>query len=114
MSSQEGSRSMRASKRYSVTALYLSMNANQRDLEIEDDLARGEPQYVRLVSGWARLTLFSSKSTARAEVTDILTVQEELRTGEGRAIPRLTDSTACAESNGVRRSTSLCRNDLRR
>jgi Ras GTPase-activating-like protein IQGAP2/3 len=42
MSSHEGSRSMRASKRYSVTALYLSMNANQRDLEIEDDLARGE------------------------------------------------------------------------
>lgn len=42
MSSQDGSRSMRASKRYSVTALYLSMNANQRDLEIEDDLARGE------------------------------------------------------------------------
>jgi len=42
MSSQEGARSMRASKRYSVTALYLSMNANQRDLEIEDDLARGE------------------------------------------------------------------------
>lgn len=42
MSSQDGSRSMRASKRYSVTALYLSMNANQRDMEIEDDLARGE------------------------------------------------------------------------
>jgi len=41
MSSTDGSRSMRASKRYSVTALYLSMNANQRDLEIEDDLARG-------------------------------------------------------------------------
>ena len=41
MSSQDGSRSMRASKRYSVTALYLSMNANQKDLEIEDDLARG-------------------------------------------------------------------------
>ena len=42
MSSQEGSRSMRASKRYSVTALYLSMNANAKDLEIEDDLARGK------------------------------------------------------------------------
>jgi len=41
MTSQDGSRSMRASKRYSVTALYLSMNANQRDMEIEDDLARG-------------------------------------------------------------------------
>lgn len=47
MSSQEGTRSMRASKRYSVTALYLSMNANQRDLEIEDDLARGEHASTR-------------------------------------------------------------------
>ena len=42
MSSQDGSRSMRASKRYSMTALYLSMNANQKDLEIEDDLARAQ------------------------------------------------------------------------
>ncbi|SMQ51951.1 unnamed protein product [Zymoseptoria tritici ST99CH_1A5] len=42
MSSHEGARSIRASKRYSVTALYLSMNANQRDLEIEDDLARAQ------------------------------------------------------------------------
>ena len=41
MSSQDGTRSTRASKRYSVTALYLSMNANQRDMEIEDDLAKG-------------------------------------------------------------------------
>jgi len=39
--SRDGGRSMRQSKRYSVTALYLSMNANQRDLEIEDDLAKG-------------------------------------------------------------------------
>jgi hypothetical protein len=45
MSSQDGNRSMRASKRYSVTALYLSMNANQKDLEIEDDLARGMRSY---------------------------------------------------------------------
>ncbi len=41
MSSQDGSRSMRASKRYSMTTLYLSMNANQKDLEIDDELARG-------------------------------------------------------------------------
>ncbi|KAJ9626378.1 RasGAP protein [Taxawa tesnikishii (nom. ined.)] len=41
-SSHDGSRSARTSKRYSVTALYLSMNANQRDLEIEDDLARAQ------------------------------------------------------------------------
>ena len=34
-------RSTRQSKRYSHTALYLSMSANERDLEIEDDLAKG-------------------------------------------------------------------------
>ena len=41
MSSHDGSRSVRQSKRYSVTALYLSMSAKDKDLEIEDDLARG-------------------------------------------------------------------------
>lgn len=40
-SSHDGARSTRTSKRYSMTALYLSMNANPRELEIEDDLARG-------------------------------------------------------------------------
>lgn len=41
MSSHDGSRSVRQSKRYSVTALYLSMSQN-KDLEIEDDLARAQ------------------------------------------------------------------------
>ena len=41
MSSHDGSRSVRQSKRYSVTALYLSMSAKDKELEIEDDLARG-------------------------------------------------------------------------
>lgn len=41
MSSHDGSRSMRQSKRYSVTALYLSMSAKEKDLEIADDLAKG-------------------------------------------------------------------------
>ncbi|KFY19292.1 hypothetical protein V493_08036 [Pseudogymnoascus sp. VKM F-4281 (FW-2241)] len=39
----DGSRSARQSKRYSsVTALYMSMSANERDLEIEDDLAKAQ------------------------------------------------------------------------
>merc|ERR1712072_796909 len=50
MSSHDGTRSMRTSKRYSVTALYLSMNANQRDLEIEDDLARAQKALRELKS----------------------------------------------------------------
>ncbi|EOD48987.1 putative gtpase activating protein sar1 protein [Neofusicoccum parvum UCRNP2] len=42
MSSHDGTRSMRQSKRYSVTALYLSMSAKEKDLEIEDDLAKAQ------------------------------------------------------------------------
>ena len=38
---------MRQSKRYSVTALYLSMSSKDKDLEIEDDLARGTPCALR-------------------------------------------------------------------
>lgn len=41
MSSHDGGRSVRQSKRYSMTTLYLSMSANEKDLEIEDDLAKG-------------------------------------------------------------------------
>ena len=39
-SSHDG-RSMRQSKRVSYTALYLSMSTKDKDLEIEDDLAKG-------------------------------------------------------------------------
>lgn len=42
MSSNDG-RSVRQSKRYSVTALYLSMSANDKDAEIDDELAKGMP-----------------------------------------------------------------------
>ena len=41
MNSHEG-RSARQSKRLSYTALYLSMSQKDKDLEIEDDLARGK------------------------------------------------------------------------
>ncbi|KAF4904526.1 GTPase-activating protein [Colletotrichum fructicola] len=42
MSSYDGSRSARQSKRYSMSALYMSMSANETDLEIEDDLAKAQ------------------------------------------------------------------------
>jgi Ras GTPase-activating-like protein IQGAP2/3 len=41
MSSYDGSRSARQSKRYSMSALYMSMSANESDLVIEDELAKG-------------------------------------------------------------------------
>lgn len=39
--SSHDTRSVRQSKRISVTALYLSMSAKDKDLEISDDLAKG-------------------------------------------------------------------------
>lgn len=41
--SSHDARSMRQSKRMSVTALYLSMSAKEKDLEISDELSRGNP-----------------------------------------------------------------------
>ncbi|KAI9843086.1 MAG: glyceraldehyde-3-phosphate dehydrogenase 1 [Sclerophora amabilis] len=40
--SSHDTRSVRQSKRYSVTALYLSMSANEKDTEIDDDLAKAQ------------------------------------------------------------------------
>lgn len=47
--SSHDTRSLRQSKRMSVTALYLSMSAKDRDLEISDDLARGMPSYLSIL-----------------------------------------------------------------
>ncbi|OAA54537.1 GTPase activating protein [Niveomyces insectorum RCEF 264] len=42
MSSYDGTRSARQSKRISMSALYMSMSANETDLEIEDELAKAQ------------------------------------------------------------------------
>lgn len=98
MSSHDGSRSVRQSKRYSVTALYLSMSAKDKELEIEDDLARGMRRRVR--NAPSRLIVGSSEDTPRTQGQDLVAVQEELRPGKGCALPRLTDSPADSEPHG--------------
>ncbi|KAI1174729.1 GTPase [Nemania sp. FL0916] len=42
MSSYDGTRSARQSKRYSMSAIYMSMSANETDLEIDDELAKAQ------------------------------------------------------------------------
>ncbi|KAI0516984.1 GTPase [Xylaria bambusicola] len=42
MSSYDGTRSARQSKRYSMSALYMSMSANETELEIDDELAKAQ------------------------------------------------------------------------
>ena len=46
MSSHDGARSLRQSKRYSVTALYLSMSAKDKELEIDDELSKGTVLHI--------------------------------------------------------------------
>ena len=72
MSSHDGSRSVRQSKRYSVTALYLSMSAKDKELEIEDDLARGMRRCVR--NAPCRLIVGSSEDTPRTQGQDLVAV----------------------------------------
>ena len=76
--SQDGSgaRSVRQSKRFSMTTLYLSMSAQKEDLEIEDDLAKGTFALdKRPVCSLAS----SPKDSARAQIEDLVAVEEELR-----------------------------------
>lgn len=65
MSSHDGTRSMRQSKRYSVTALYLSMSAKEKDLEIEDDLAKGGSIALMLLDLVRLLTLAVAQKALR-------------------------------------------------
>lgn len=83
MSSYDGSRSARQSKRYSMSALYMSMSAQETDLEIEDDLAKGLSPIPRLQAEVLikvpLLTVRSPENTPGLEVQDLLPIQEELR-----------------------------------
>jgi hypothetical protein len=79
MSSSTDGRSARQSKRYSVTALYLSMSANERDMEIEDDLAKGNARCFGDFWTERILTITSTKDSAGSKDKDIRTIKEKLR-----------------------------------
>jgi Ras GTPase-activating-like protein IQGAP2/3 len=99
MNSHDGARlSMRQSKRHSVTALYLSMSAKEKDLEIEDDLARGS-RPARPGPADPR----SPEDPARAEEQNLVAVQKELRLGKGRALSRFAHRAVDPEPHGARR-----------
>lgn len=62
----------------------MSISANEKDLEIEDDLAKGKGPTYNWAYKLRRLTYpNSTKNTARPEVQDFFTIQEELRLREG-------------------------------
>ena len=84
MTSHEG-RSARQSKRLSYTALYLSMSQKDKDLEIEDDLARG-----RCIPSVDTMHLtereYSAEDSPRLEDQDIEPVEEEFCAGKRRSL----------------------------
>src|SRR2546423_1156940 len=67
ISSHDGTRSIRQSKRVSMTALYVSMSAKEQDLQISDDLAR------------AQRTLRDSKSKISSQSKKNFVLEKDVR-----------------------------------
>jgi hypothetical protein len=106
MSSTDGARSLRQSKRLSTTAFYMSVNAKDKEVEIDDELARGRSKVGRLgrinVDNW-----YSTEDITRTQGKDIITVETELCAGEGRQISGLEDSVVDPKPVAHRRGKRL-------
>ncbi|KAA8913908.1 Rho GTPase activation protein [Sphaerosporella brunnea] len=88
-SSEGAPRSVRASKRYSVTALYLSMSAQDRDLEIEDELAR------------VQKTLRDLKSKISSQSKKNFVLEKDVRYLDSRIALLIQNRMALEEQNEV-------------
>lgn len=66
-----------------MTTLYMSMSANEKDLEIEDDLAKGRQQSRREVGCSSANYLSSPEDPPRPQIEDLVPIKEELRVREG-------------------------------
>jgi len=82
------------------------MSANEKDLEIEDDLAKGTiPLCVELTT-YETNVFPSPEDTSRPQIKDLITIEEEFCVGEGCEIPRFSNSFADPKSDGVGRGIS--------
>ncbi|KAL1632110.1 RasGAP protein [Neofusicoccum ribis] len=101
MSSHDGTRSMRQSKRYSVTALYLSMSAKEKDLEIEDDLAKAQKVLRELkarISSQSKKNFVLEKDVRYLDSRIALLIQNRMALEEQNEVAsHLDDSTELQE-----------------
>lgn len=101
MSSHDGTRSMRQSKRYSVTALYLSMSAKEKDLEIEDDLAKAQKALRELkarISSQSKKNFVLEKDVRYLDSRIALLIQNRMALEEQNEVAsHLDDSTELQE-----------------
>ncbi|KAF2639928.1 Rho GTPase activation protein [Massarina eburnea CBS 473.64] len=97
MSSHDGSRSVRQSKRYSVTALYLSMSAKDKDLEIEDDLARAQKilrDYKLKISTQSKKNFVLEKDVRYLDSRIALLIQNRMALEEQNEVANHLDEAA--------------------
>ncbi|PGH01322.1 hypothetical protein AJ79_07959 [Helicocarpus griseus UAMH5409] len=87
--SSHDTRSVRQSKRMSVTALYLSMSAKEKDLEISDDLAR------------AQRTLRELKSKISSQSKKNFVLEKDVRYLDSRIALLIQNRMALEEQNEV-------------
>jgi hypothetical protein len=85
-----------------MSALYMSMSANESDLVIEDDLAKGVPQGLRGREQNVD-TINSTKGSPRSQIENIFAVKEELCPREGCSLPRLPHCPVDPEPHGLGR-----------
>ncbi|OCL02788.1 Rho GTPase activation protein [Glonium stellatum] len=97
MSSHDGSRSVRQSKRYSVTALYLSMSAKEKDLEIEDDLAKAQKALRELkakISSQSKKNFVLEKDVRYLDSRIALLIQNRMALEEQNEVANHLDEAA--------------------
>lgn len=77
-----------------MSALYMSMTANEGEMQIEDDLAKGDnapATAADLASPIVNMTdappTYSPESPTRSQIQNILPIEEELCPRKGRPLP---------------------------
>ncbi|KAF2268638.1 Rho GTPase activation protein [Lojkania enalia] len=97
MSSHDGSRSVRQSKRYSVTALYLSMSAKDKELEIEDELAKAQKALRELkakISSQSKKNFVLEKDVRYLDSRIALLIQNRMALEEQNEVANHLDEAA--------------------
>ncbi|KAJ6057393.1 hypothetical protein N7460_000667 [Penicillium canescens] len=95
--SSHDTRSIRQSKRMSVTALYLSMSAKDRDLEISDDLARAQKHLRDLksrISSQSKKNFVLEKDVRYLDSRIALLIQNRMALEEQNEVASHLDDTA--------------------
>ncbi|KAJ5943928.1 hypothetical protein N7516_004096 [Penicillium verrucosum] len=95
--SSNDTRSLRQSKRMSVTALYLSMSAKDRDLEISDDLARAQKHLRDLksrISSQSKKNFVLEKDVRYLDSRIALLIQNRMALEEQNEVASHLDDTA--------------------